>query len=131
MNQVNLIGRLTKDADVSVTKGGKKWARFTLAVNKGKDKPALFVDCTAWEKTADLVSQYFATGSQIGVTGELDQSEYQDKEGKNQRRTYVTVRQVYFIDSKSYSKPSNPAQAPIPDFDTGPTLDINIDDLPF
>lgn len=131
MNQVNLIGRLTKDADSSVTKSGKKWARFTVAVNKGKDKPALFVDCAAWEKTADLVSQYFAKGSQIGLTGELDQSEYTDKEGKNQRRNYVTVRQVYFIDSKSHSEPSKPVQAPIPDFDTGPELDINIDDLPF
>ena len=130
MNQVNLIGRLTKDADVSVTKGGKKWARFTLAVNKGKDKPALFVECAAWEKTADLVSQYFAKGSQIGVTGELDQSEYQDKEGKNQRRTYVTVRQVYFIDSKK-SEQHQTSQAPTPEFDTGPELDINIDDLPF
>ena len=130
MNQVNLIGRLTKDADVSVTKGGKKWARFTLAVNKGKDKPALFVDCAAWEKTADLISQYFAKGSQIGVTGELDQSEYQDKEGKNQRRTHVTVRQVYFIDSKK-SEQHQPSQAPTPEFETGPELDINIDDLPF
>ena len=64
MNTVVLSGRMTKDPELKYTSGGKANARFTLAVQRTKDE-ADFVNCVAWEKTAETIVEYFKKGSQI------------------------------------------------------------------
>ncbi|WP_276924246.1 single-stranded DNA-binding protein [Faecalibaculum rodentium] len=75
MNITNLTGRLTKDIELRTTQSGKTVANFTLAVNrrfKSHGQPdADFFRCQAWGKTAEVLHQYTHKGSQIGVTGRL------------------------------------------------------------
>ena len=66
MNNIVLIGRMTKDPELKYTSTGKGNTRFTLAVSRNKDE-ADFINCVAWEKTGETIAEYFRKGSQIGV----------------------------------------------------------------
>lgn len=103
MNKVLLIGRLTRDADLS--QSGSTYAKFTLAVNrqfKDKDgsKKADFINCVAFGKTAEVLAQYTQKGSQIGVEGSLQVSNYKDKDGAIKYSTQVVVESIEFLGSK-------------------------------
>lgn len=101
MNTVNLIGRLTRDPDVRHTQSGHTVARFTLAVDAGKDREADFIPCQAWDKTAELVEKYIGKGRQIGVTGSLKSGSYDDKDtGKKIRTLDVNVSRIDFCGSR-------------------------------
>ena len=93
INKVILLGNLTKEAEVKKLKGGKAYARFTVALNT-KDK-SMFINCIAFDKTAELVANYFTKGSHIGVTGSLD---IQEKDGKYY--TNIIVNEVSFAGYK-------------------------------
>ena len=93
INKVILLGNLTKEAEVLKTKSGKKCARFTIALSE-KDKTA-FVNCVAFEKTAELVKNYFSKGDYIGATGRLD---IQEKDGKYY--TNIIVNEISFAGYK-------------------------------
>jgi single-strand DNA-binding protein len=94
MNQINLIGRLTKDADAKTTNTGKQVVNFTLAVDDGKNaegqKQTLFVNCQAWGKTGEVIAQYTSKGSQLQVTGKLSIRNY-EKDGVKKYITEVVV----------------------------------------
>jgi single-strand DNA-binding protein len=129
MNQVTLIGRITKDLQIEAA-GQHKVLRFSVAINNGKDKDATFINCQAWNKTAELIGQYFAKGSRIGILGRLDVSKYENKEGKTVHNTYVTVNSIEFIDQKS-DKPKEVHEVVDVEFDYGTQVEISPDDLPF
>jgi single-strand DNA-binding protein len=128
MNQVTLIGRITKDLQIEAA-GQHKVLRFSVAINNGKDKEATFINCQAWNKTAELIGQYFTKGSRIGILGRLDVSKY-EKDGRTITNTYVTVNSIEFIDTKS-DKPKEVHEVVDVEFDYGPTLEIDSDSLPF
>ena len=74
MNKVTLIGRLCADPEVRRTTSGKTVARFRLAVDrrgKGEEKAADFIQCVAWEKSAELVEKYLKKGTKIAVSGRI------------------------------------------------------------
>lgn len=101
MNNVNLIGRLTRDPALSEYGKGKNaglLARFTLAVRRDADN-ADFISCVAFGKTAELIDQYMTKGSQLGVSGSIQTGKYEDKEGDTHYTTDVIVRQIDFIGS--------------------------------
>lgn len=83
MNNVTLMGRLTKDPEIR-TAAGKKVARYTLAVNRGRDK-ADFIPCVAWERAADFAEKYLVKGSPVAVRGRLQTGSYE----KNGQRVYT------------------------------------------
>ena len=101
MNNVSLIGRLTRDPDVRYS-GEISVARFTLAVArpKTKDKEATsdFISCVAFGKTAELVEKYVGKGRMIGVTGHIQTGNYTDKDGKKVYTTDVITDKVEFLD---------------------------------
>lgn len=99
-NNVNLIGRLTKEIDVRKTMGGKDVTMFTLAVRKDKEKSD-FVQCVAWGETAKLMSTYLRKGSLIGVNGVLSTRSYDDNAGKRHWITEVVVNNLAFLESKT------------------------------
>ena len=78
MNSVSLIGRLTADPETRYFESGKVVAKFSIAVNRTKDE-ADFFEIEAWEKTAEVVSQYCKKGSQVGISGSLVQERWKDK----------------------------------------------------
>ena len=101
INQVILMGRLTRDPETRVTPTGKNIASFSIAVDRfGADDQADFFNITAWEKLADLVSQYLHKGSRVLVQGRLRQESWDDKEsGQKRSRVEVTASDVTFLDA--------------------------------
>ena len=93
INKVILLGNITKEPEVKKSKSGKKYARFTIALNE-KDK-ATFVACIAFEKTAELIEKYFSKGSFIGVTGSLDIQKKDDEYYTN-----IIVNEISFAGYK-------------------------------
>ena len=100
INQVILMGRLTRDPEQRTTTSGKGIASFSIAVDRGGQEDAAdFFDVTAWEKLGDLVMQYLAKGRRVLVQGRLRQDSWDDKEtGKRRSRIEVVATDVTFLD---------------------------------
>ncbi len=99
MNVVILIGNLTKDVELKSTPNNKVVTRFTLAVNRDKENVD-YVDCVAWEKTAELIHTYCQKGSKLGVEGTLRINSTQDKEGRYVKYVDVLVNSIEFLSPK-------------------------------
>lgn len=132
INQVWLSGRLTTDAKVGYSVGQKKYAVFTLAVNRNKDQ-ADFVDCVVWEKTADVVEKYTSKGSKINLTGRLSTRTRDRQDGIKVKVVEVVGFQVELLDSKPKEE-TRPTYQPdyIPEDEPfGNPLQFDDSDLPF
>lgn len=100
INQVILMGRLTRDPEVRTTTTGKTITSFSIAVDRGGQEDAAdFFDVTAWEKLGELVSQYLSKGRRCLVQGRLRQDSWDDKEtGKKRSKVEVVATDVTFLD---------------------------------
>lgn len=92
INNVVLVGRLTKDVDLRYTSGGAAVASFTLAVNRqftnqSGEREADFINCVAWRKTAETLANISKKGSLIGIEGRIQTRNYENQQGQ---RVYVT-----------------------------------------
>jgi len=100
-NVVVLYGRLTRDAEireVETQKGGTSLAKFGLAVtNHRNDDATMFIECTAWGRTAQVVGDYTTKGAAVLVTGELVLERWQSKDGENRQRYTVNVATVQLM----------------------------------
>lgn len=94
MNNVTLIGNLTKDWEFKTTVSGKMVANNSIAVRDGKDK-TLFVPVRAWQTTASLLGEYTKKGSKIGIQGRLSIDTF-EKDGKKVYYTYITIEEIEF-----------------------------------
>lgn len=115
INQVILMGRLTRDPEMRTTTTGKSIASFSIAVDRGgQDDQADFFDVTAWEKLGELVNQYLSKGRRCLVQGRLRQDSWDDKEtGKKRSKVEVVATDVTFLDAPSGdSGASNQNSAP-------------------
>lgn len=103
INQVILMGRLTRDPEQRTTTSGKSIASFSIAVDRGgQDDAADFFNINAWEKLGELVMQYLGKGRRVLVQGRLRQDRWDDKEtGKKQSRIEVTATDITFLDGPS------------------------------
>lgn len=160
INRAILTGRLTKDPSLKTTQSGLAVVTFTLAVDRATknkqtgQRDADYINCVAWRKTAELIGQYTAKGSLIGVDGRIQTRHYQAQDGHEVYVTEVLVDNVSFLQSKGNGNNSqnnarsgfnnqtninrqtpnsntsatqniNPMDMP------GDTIDISDDDLPF
>lgn len=132
MNKVELTGRITKDIELKTTQSGLFVCSFTLAVDRRRDangnKQADFISCTAWRKTAEVLSQYCHKGSKIGITGSLQTRSYDDQNGNKRTVTEVLVEELEFLDSKQASEQKPVAQTEVLPIPPVPSEDPN---LPF
>ena len=103
MNNVSLIGRLTKAAEVRTFGKGRdavQLCRFTLAIRDGKDKDGnertQFISCAAWGSVCDILEQYTKKGDMLAVDGKLVQNNY-EKDGQTVYQTEVRVNSVYLL----------------------------------
>ena len=139
INQVILLGRLTRDPELRTTSGGKNIVNFSIAVDRGgQDDTADFFEVTAWEKLGDLVMQYLGKGRKVLVQGRLRQDSWDDKEtGKKRTKIEVTATDVTFLDGPSdgnrqTSAPKSAAKKSedvvIEDIDDKP---IDLSEIPF
>jgi single-strand DNA-binding protein len=102
MNLVVFKGRLTRDPELKYTQAGKAIAGFGLAVENFKD--TLFLDCEAWEKTAEHINEYFKKGKEILISGRL-RADTWEKEGVKNTRLIVVVERSEFCGNKDDSAP--------------------------
>jgi len=111
INQVTIVGRLTRDPELKYTPEGKAVSNVTLAVNRnfknqGGEYETDFVQCTLWRKTAENTAEYCRKGSLIGVTGRIQTRNYENQEGKKIYVTEVVAEMVRFVGPKQVeSKP--------------------------
>lgn len=114
MNNVQLLGRLVKDADFQKgTKGKKSYAKFTLAVPRGKDETD-FINCIAFDKTAELISDYVKKGNRLLAEGSINVSKYTNKEGKDAYATNIIISRINFIDYKDSDTSEESQQEELP-----------------
>ena len=131
MNKLILTGRLTKDPEVKAIGDNNMVAKFTIAVNRNyKDKdgnrPADFIPCEAFGKTAEFISNYITKGRLVEVDGEMRVDQYQNEEGENRTFTKCHVNSLNVLDSAKTAdgestatnteieRPSKPAAAKKP-----------------
>ena len=105
MNKVLLTGRLAKDPELRYTQSGTGVASFTLAVNRkftnqNGEREADFINCVAWNKTAEFVANYFKKGQEMALEGRLQVRSYDDNNGQRKWVTEVVVEQVEFVGGK-------------------------------
>lgn len=135
VNSVILIGRLTKDPEIKKTSSGKSVASFTLAVNQrfNRDKTD-FINCVAWEKTADYLGNYVKKGNLIAVEGRISTRNYDAPDGKKVYITEVVCESVQGLErndqtqaKSSEPKPWQTYKEPVNDY----PIDIEEEILPF
>jgi len=109
LNSVSLVGRLTKDMELSYSQGGKAYGKFSLAVDDGwgENKHTSFFDVTIFGKTAEALKAYLKKGKQIGLTGSLKQERW-ESEGSNRSKVVINGRDVMLIGDKSATSEPDP-----------------------
>jgi len=113
MNSVQLVGRLTKDAEVRYTGGENQMAvaRWTVAcdrkIKKDGEQSADFIQCIAFGKTAEFIERYFFKGMKIGVNGRIQTGSYTNKDGQKVYTTEVLAENVEFVESKNNNASNN------------------------
>lgn len=139
INNVILVGRTTKDIQLTKSKDGNtSIVSFQLAVNRrGKDAGTDFISCKAFNKTAELLTTV-TKGSQIGLEGRIQTGSY-EKNGGTVYTTDVMISQITFLEKKgtsdlqpttqqpNYQKPTNQYA----DWNDSDTISLNDNDLPF
>lgn len=103
LNHMILQGRLVRDPEMRTTQSGSSVVSFTVAWSEKykENEKQLFLDCTAWSGTAELVDKYFAKGKEIAVEGKLYTEKWEDKEGNKRSSIKMNVERVHFCGSKS------------------------------
>lgn len=114
MNNVNLIGRLTKDPEVRYSQNNTAVARFSVAINRGKDKNgndlgADYPNIVVFGRQAENVGQYMSKGRMIGISGYIKTGSYTNREGNKVYTTDVIATRVDFLGGNDQTR-QNPQQ---------------------
>jgi single-strand DNA-binding protein len=130
MNKWCGVGRLTKDVELKTTSNQKAFCNFTLAVDRRfKDangqRQADFINCVAWNQTAEFIQKYFQKGSKIGVCGSIQTRSYDNNNGQKVFVTEVIVEEAEFVESQQRS------EAPAPQVEEQPISKEEGGNLPF
>lgn len=153
VNQVFLMGNLTRDPELRSTQSGTSVCSFSIAINRswtGSDgqtqEDVDFFDIVAWGKLGELVDQYMSKGRRVLVQGRLSTSSWEAKDGSKRSRVEVVAQDVTFLDgsgdsssssagnsssssassSKSGSASKKPAKPPADE-----TKPVDLSDIPF
>lgn len=143
LNNVSLVGRLTKDVELRYTPSNVAVATFTLAVNRtfkneNGEREADFINCVMWRQQAENLANLAKKGALIGVTGRIQTRSYDNQQGQRVYVTEVVAETFQLLESRNSQGQSQgqqrQAQQQTPDFsrntNTNP-LDISDDMLPF
>lgn len=141
MNQVVLIGRLTKDPETSVSQSNTMVSRFTLAVDRDYkrdgEQTADFIRIITFGRTAELVDAYLFKGRQVAVHGRIQTGSYTNKDGQKVYTTDIIADRVQFLGGKQsqdeapaepYEEQRKPQSTEQTEFDGFQACD---DDIPF
>lgn len=100
MNNVILMGRLTRDPELKYSQAGKAYCRFTVAVNRDFNKDeADFINCLAFGKTAETIAEWLGKGRKIALNGRIQTGNYENKNGEKVNTFEVVADRFEFVDS--------------------------------
>ena len=122
LNNVVIMGRLTRDPELRRTQSGTAVTSFTMAVDRdfksqSGEKETDFIDVVAWRNTGEFAAKYLAKGRMAAVEGRIQVRDWQDKDGNKRKTTEVVADNVYFADSKRDSKPQESRTVDDQEFD--------------
>ena len=155
INNVVVVGRLTRAVDLRYTSNGTAYASFTLAVdrdfkNQNGERETDFINCVMWRKPAENLANYTKKGSLIGVEGRIQTRNYDNQQGQRVYVTEVLAEKFSFLESaktantdvlsnggtntlgfnKNQNSSGNFANSD-PFTSGGDVFNVNDDDLPF
>jgi len=102
INQVVLIGRLTRDAELKYTTSGQAVCKFSIAVNRARkngeqwEEEPNFFDIVLWGKRGEALAQYLLKGKPVGVEGELRQDRWQ-QDGQNRSKVEIVANNIQLL----------------------------------
>ena len=138
LNNISIMGRLTRDPELRQTQSGKQVANFSIACNRDfgdKDnKEADFIDVVAWEKTGEFADTYFRKGQLVAVQGRLQSRKWTDKDGNKRVSVEIVAERLHFAESKKAAAAQSTGTEDPAYYDAGSYSDYaGIDDgeLPF
>lgn len=142
MNNISIVGRVTKDVETETTNSGIEYARFNVAVQSefrtvDGEKKADFFPCVAWRETAKNIAKYFKKGYPIGIIGSMNSRTYEKTDGTNQLIWELNVKTFSFVggsnDEEKENKPTKTKSKKATSTPTELTLidPDDDDDLPF
>lgn len=105
MNSVSLIGRLTRDSELRENEKGTKVSSFTLAIARDENTTD-FINCTCFNKIAEVLNKYTKKGSQVGVIGRIQTRTYEEDD-KKRTTTYVLVNKLILLGKKEDTGETN------------------------
>lgn len=131
MNNLTITGNLTRDAEIRHLPNGDPVASFSVADNQGKDKPAIFWNCSLFGKRAESLAPYLLKGAKVCVSGSVTEREFNDKTtGQPRKAMDVRVNEIDpFCGGKSeQSAPEQQQRKAAPERQQNDFAD---DDIPF
>lgn len=102
INKAILMGRLTRDPELRHTGSGTPVCSFSIAINSGsgENQTTDYINCVAWNKTAEFVEKYFTKGRMIIVVGRIQTRTWDGQDGKKNYATEVVASEISFGESK-------------------------------
>ena len=133
LNTITIMGRLTADPEMRSTQNGTPVASFTLAVDRDYksqtgERETDFINCVAWQSTAENICKYYHKGSMAVVLGRLEMRKYETQDGQKRTATEIVENRVYFGESKPQNTQKAKEQV---NNDINGFMPVEDDDLPF
>ena len=142
LNNVSLVGRLTKDPELRYTPSNQAVATFSLAVNRNfksqnGEREADFINCVIWRQQAENLANWAKKGALIGITGRIQTRSYENQQGQRVYVTEVAAENFQLLESRKDREAGHSQGYSQPDFGrqaepmNANPMDISDDDLPF
>jgi len=141
LNRVVLVGRITRDLEIrKLTNSNNSVVNFSIALSRlySREEKTDFINCVAWNKTAENMARFLGKGSLIAIDGRLQTNQFEARDGTKRSTTEVYCENVQFLESRNQNQKMT--QAPTPnqklidlDKELGKTntVEITDEDLPW
>lgn len=137
INNVSLVGRLTRDPELRYTPSNIAITTFNLAVNRNfkganGEREADFINCMIWRKQAELLAEWCKKGNLVGITGRIQTRIYDNQQGQRVYVTEVVADTFQLLEKRDNSANQSNIEEQMPaSFGATNPLDISDDDMPF
>ena len=137
INNVVLVGRMTRDAELRYTPSNQAVATFSLAVNRNfksqnGEREADFINCVIWRQQAENLANWAKKGALIAITGQIRTRNYEGQQGQRVYVTEVVAETFQLLESRKDREAGHSQGYSQPDFSRqAEPMDISDDDLPF
>ncbi|MFH5724081.1 single-stranded DNA-binding protein [Streptococcus agalactiae] len=137
INNVVLVGRMTRDAELRYTPSNQAVATFSLAVNRNfknqsGEREADFINCVIWRQQAENLANWAKKGALVGITGRIQTRNYENQQGQRIYVTEVVAENFQLLESRNSQQQTNQSgNSSNSYFGNANKMDISDDDLPF